>query len=163
MVKFNNAHYLRNLQRLFLIDLSGNREFSFVNDSIKHNFFTSYNLFKIICRHCNLVGIHREMFSSWEYLLDIDLSHNNIREVSVNAFDPLEHLGYINLSYNPLSKIQLNHSRARNLICVHCSINEIGNHWKMYRIYKWLITPTTSSALYPKMRSNIIQKCYESF
>lgn len=130
LVKFNNAHYLRNLQRLFLIDLSGNREFSFVNDSIKHNFFTSYNLFKIICRHCNLVGIHREMFSSWEYLLDIDLSHNNIREVSVNAFDPLEHLGYINLSYNPLSKIQLNHSRARNLICVHCSINEIGDSLK---------------------------------
>lgn len=130
LIKFNNAHHLHNLQRLFLMDLSGNREFSFVNDSINDNFFTSYNLFKVICRHCNLVGIQREMFSSWEYLLDIDLSHYNIRQVPVNAFDLLEHLGFINLSYNPISKIQLNHSRARNLMCVHCSIDEIGDSFK---------------------------------
>ncbi|KAK6637831.1 hypothetical protein RUM44_008253 [Polyplax serrata] len=102
--------------------------------SLPSQTFKSVNLFhlhKIYTRNCSIELIDKNALSGMVVLIEIDLSHNNIRTLHSDLFRECEKIREVRLSNNPIQKLEdglfSNLEFLQTVDFTGCHLHEIGS------------------------------------
>ncbi len=107
-----------------VLDLRGNQL-----DVLVDRAFSSVgliNLQRIFLRNCSLRAVEKDAFHDLNIMVEVDLSHNQLRRFNPETFNANERLRSLSLSHNPLGKLEAHQfpplPNLRSLELVNCQL-----------------------------------------